>query len=599
VPTLHQRILSQAKKTPESVKDLRLRFIRSSSMALPPRVMLELEDVFSVPVIESYGMTEASHQMSSNQLPPGRRKPGTIGFPAGPDIVILDEEGNKLLGEQVGEISIRGLNVTKGYMNNPDASQRAFTDGWFRTGDEGFFDQEGFLVIKGRLKEIINRGGEKISPREIDEVILDHPKVREVVTFSIPHKTLGEEIGVAIVLDGQDLTAREVQEHVAKRLATFKVPRHVSFMDEIPKGPTGKIQRIGLYERLGIEIDSSEDMEREYVQPETDTEKYLISLWQRTLSVDKIGVNDNYFQLGGDSLMAAEILSDICERKQIEEIPLVIFIYAPTVGKMAKILDDGKFELPPSSLIALQPKGSRPPIYCVHACEGDILFLNPLSVELGPDQPFYGIRSQGLDGKHSPITTVDEMAIHYLNEIRAFQPYGPYLLAGAGVGGIIALQMATVLRSKKIDVDKVFLFDMPKLYKNKKTTPSGTLIDHLLKRLSKGEIGPIFLWIKNRLRRFYHDQAERFVPRIRVLNVIGRAVWVHEPQPYEGEVILFISESHENPKYDLKSRISYWGNILKGKFDVHVIPGKHLDILKTPSVKILADILGKTLDDGT
>jgi acyl-CoA synthetase (AMP-forming)/AMP-acid ligase II len=169
---------------------------------MPPQVISELEAAFSAPLIESYGMTEAAHQMSSNPLPPGRRKPGSVGIAAGPEIAIIDEVATPQPPNTVGEIAIRGANVTKGYENNPKANAEAFTNGWFRTGDQGTMDSDGYLTITGRLKEIINRGGEKVSPREVDEILMDHAAVAQVVTFAMPHAKLGEEVAAAVVLQG-------------------------------------------------------------------------------------------------------------------------------------------------------------------------------------------------------------------------------------------------------------------------------------------------------------------------------------------------------------------------------------------------------------
>jgi acyl-CoA synthetase (AMP-forming)/AMP-acid ligase II len=253
VPTMHQAILNRLGRAPEAAKAAGLRFIRSSSASLAPQILWELEELFGCPVIESYGMTEASHQMASNPLPPAKRKPGSVGPAAGPEVQIMGETGDLLGAGEVGEIVIRGPNVMAAYENNPDANAKAFTDGWFRTGDQGVMDADGYLRITGRLKEIINRGGEKISPREVDEVLLDHPSVAQAVTFAIPHEKLGEEVGAAIVLaDGAKPDERAIRDFVATRLADFKVPRKIVFLDEIPKGPTGKLTRIGLAEKLGL-----------------------------------------------------------------------------------------------------------------------------------------------------------------------------------------------------------------------------------------------------------------------------------------------------------------------------------------------------------
>ncbi len=253
VPTMHQAILARASRNSAVIEKSALRFIRSSSSSLPPQVMRALEETFDAPVIEAYAMTEAAHQMTSNPLPPAERKPGSVGIAAGPEVSVMDEAGTLLPSGAVGEVVIRGENVTLGYENNPQANQENFTHGWFRTGDQGVMDEAGYLTITGRLKEIINRGGEKISPREVDDVLMDHPAVAQVVTFAMPHEKLGDEVAVAIVLaDGQHASEKDIRRFAAERLAQFKVPRKVLFIDEIPKGATGKLQRIGLAEKLGL-----------------------------------------------------------------------------------------------------------------------------------------------------------------------------------------------------------------------------------------------------------------------------------------------------------------------------------------------------------
>jgi acyl-CoA synthetase (AMP-forming)/AMP-acid ligase II len=250
---MHQAILARAERNRAIIQRQRLRLIRSSSASLPPPVMAQLETTFGCPVIESYGMTEASHQMTSNPLPPRARKPGTVGIPAGPEVAVLGADGQVLAPGMAGEVAIRGPNVTAGYVNNPGANAAAFTNGWFCTGDQGVFDADGYLTITGRLKELINRGGEKISAREVDDVLLDHPAVAQAVTFALPHEKLGEEVAAAIVLrDGVTVSERELRDFVAGRLAEFKVPRRIVFLEEIPKGPTGKLQRIGLAAKLGL-----------------------------------------------------------------------------------------------------------------------------------------------------------------------------------------------------------------------------------------------------------------------------------------------------------------------------------------------------------
>jgi acyl-CoA synthetase (AMP-forming)/AMP-acid ligase II len=248
VPTMHQMVLARAPRP----RPTSLRFVRSSSASLPGPVLTSLSELFGVPVIEAYGMTEASHQMTVNPLPPGVAKPGSVGLPAGIAVAILGAANTLLPAGERGEVAIRGETVVDGYESNPPANAAAFTDGWFRTGDEGMLDDDGYLFLTGRLKEQINRGGEKISPLEVDDVLLGHPAVAEAVTFAIPHDKLGEDVGAAVVLADTGITEEELRAHVAQHLAAFKVPARILFLEEIPKGATGKIQRIGLAARLDL-----------------------------------------------------------------------------------------------------------------------------------------------------------------------------------------------------------------------------------------------------------------------------------------------------------------------------------------------------------
>jgi len=252
VPTMHQAILTRAARHKEIIARHPLRFVRSSSSSLPPTVIAELEAVFHCPVIEAYGMTEATHQMAANPLN-GVRKPGSVGLAAGPEIAIMDEAGRLLGRGETGEVVIRGESVTAAYENNPKANAEAFVNGWFRTGDQGVLDADGYLSLTGRLKEIINRGGEKISPREVDEALMNHPAVLQAVTFALPHPMLGEDVGAAVVLrEGLTATEKELGAFLSERLAAYKTPRKILFLAEIPKGATGKLQRIGLAEKLGL-----------------------------------------------------------------------------------------------------------------------------------------------------------------------------------------------------------------------------------------------------------------------------------------------------------------------------------------------------------
>ncbi|MDJ0994597.1 MAG: acyl--CoA ligase [Dinoroseobacter sp.] len=258
VPTMHQAILSRAGRNAEIIEAVKLRFLRSSSASLPAPVMAELEKTFNAPVIEGYGMTEAAHQMCSNPLGMGTQKPGAVGVAAGPEVRIADESDDVLIDDAaIGEVVISGPNVTPGYEGNPEANEKNFFEAggkrWFRTGDQGTFDSDRYLHLTGRLKEIINRGGEKVSPLEVDAILLEHDEIAQVVTFALPHPKLGEEVAAAVVVtEGSALDERTIRDFAASRLADFKTPRKVVIVEELPKGATGKIQRIGMAEKLGL-----------------------------------------------------------------------------------------------------------------------------------------------------------------------------------------------------------------------------------------------------------------------------------------------------------------------------------------------------------
>ena len=253
VPTMHQTILLRARRNSEIAKELKLRLIRSSSASLPPAVFKDLNDVFNCPVIEAYGMTEATHQMTSNPLPPKQQKAGFVGLPAGPEVCIMNENGDVLKQGEEGEVCIKGENVTLGYDNNEEANKTSFTNGWFRTGDQGYFDKEGYLKISGRLKEIINKGGEKISPLEVDNVLMDHPFIDQAVCFGYDDKLLGENIASAIIIkSGETCSENDVLEYAQEKLAKFKIPKKIFFVEEIPKGATGKLQRNVLAKKFGL-----------------------------------------------------------------------------------------------------------------------------------------------------------------------------------------------------------------------------------------------------------------------------------------------------------------------------------------------------------
>ena len=329
VPTIHQAVVANAALYREQAPTHRFRFVRSSSAPLPPKVFERLHELTGAAVIEAYGMTEASHQMASNPLPPAARKPGSVGIPAGADVAIMDAAGQLLPRGRTGEIVIRGPGVTAGYENNPQANAESFTDGWFRTGDQGSFDADGYLIISGRLKEIVNRGGDKISPREIDEALLEHPDIAQAVAFAVPHATLGEDLAAAVVLrHGAVADEEELRSFLFERIAEFKVPSAIVFVDAIPKGATGKVQRTSLHAKLGHLLASA------FVSPRTELERSLEAIFGEVLGCGTVGVHDNFFVLGGDSLKGTQVIARINARHLVA-LPIPVLFRHPTIAALA------------------------------------------------------------------------------------------------------------------------------------------------------------------------------------------------------------------------------------------------------------------------
>ena len=349
VPTIHQSVLAVAADQQAVLQQHPLRFLRTSSAAMPSSVMEQLEQVFQAPVIEAYGMTEASHQMTSNPHLSAPRKPRSVGIASQTAVAIADISTNQLLPQgAVGEVVICGESVTHGYANNPEANAKAFFDGWFRTGDQGYLDADGYLFLQGRLKEIVNRGGEKIAPLEVDEALMAFPEVHQAVAFAVPHPTLGEDLAAAVVLKpGANVTPEMLREYLFSHVADFKVPSQILLVDAIPKGATGKLQRLGLAKPLAAKLQSG------YVAPRNTTEQAIADIVAEVLRRERVGIEENFFTIGGDSLKGTQVASRLANRFGVN-LPNVVVFRRPTVAQLAieitelteqSHLDDGMQDL--------------------------------------------------------------------------------------------------------------------------------------------------------------------------------------------------------------------------------------------------------------
>jgi acyl-CoA synthetase (AMP-forming)/AMP-acid ligase II/thioesterase domain-containing protein len=610
VPTIHRSIATLAAQSGQNLTHTGLRLIRSSSSALAPQLLAELERIFKVPVLEAYGMTEASHQMCCNPLPPQVHKPGSVGMAAGPEVAIMDEAGRLLNANVPGEIVIRGPNVTAGYEGQPSANETAFTNGWFRTGDQGYRDEDGYVYVTGRLKELINRGGEKIIPREVDEVLLSHPSVGQAVTFAVPHARLGEDIAAAVTLrNGSRPSPRELREFTREKLAGHKVPSQIVIVDEIPKGPTGKLQRIGLYKKL------SHLLQPTYVAPVGEVEETLAWIWCELLGLERIGVHENFFYLGGDSLLAGRMFAEI-EKRMGRKLPLITLCKEPTIADLARVLAESGSTPSRAQVVEIQPQGSRPPLVFLPSLVGDIWYPQPVARYLSVNQPVFGI--QPSHEENQPYAPLETIAARYIDLLTEFQKEGPYYLAGYSFAGLLAYEMARQLVARGSRVALVGLID---------TAPRPTgrqrLNLHAFLRNS-------LWWVKDdllqtppreivaRLRR--HARAVRKnglsffgpIPSAQVeletlfpvhhlptsyreaMEANLRASREYVCQSYPGRVTLF--RARTRPLFRPLNTDLGWGKLAQQGVDVHLIPGHHGNIMKEPYARRLAVHMQEALD---
>ena len=454
VPTMHQAIIARAGAHADVIREAPLRFIRSSSAALPATVLASLEAAFDAPVVEAYGMTEAAHQMASNPLPPRQRKPGSVGLAAGPEVAVMSSDGTRLGAGEVGEVVIRGPNVTAGYADNPAANADAFVNGWFRTGDQGVLDEDGYLRLTGRLKELINRGGEKISPREVDEALLAHPAIGQAVSFAIPHAQLGEEVGAAVeVRAGIAITPAELRAFAGDRLAAFKVPRTIIIVDAIPKGPTGKLQRIGLAARLGIAPMDDRASVVEHVAPRTELESRIAAIWSELFRGSTIGVRTRFEALGGDSLLAVRMLAAVSDEIGLD-VPYLVFAEDGTIESLARALETAR-QAPAASLVSMRPTGGSRPLYCVPGHDGALHGIDRLARGLPAGQPVWAFDLRRVDRTQS----VEALAGRCLDDLIAHDRSGVYQVAGICFGGVVAVEMTRQAIERGLSIDRLVLVD--------------------------------------------------------------------------------------------------------------------------------------------
>ena len=447
-PALHQGILREIKKArPEELKDHTLRFIRSTSASLPAIIHQELESVLGVPVIESYGMSEAG--LLTVNLPPKR---GSVGISVVDSLAVIDENGNRQKPREKGEIVIQGESVFSGYENAPAETRTAFIDSWFKTGDIGYLDDEGYLYLTGRKSELINKGGEKISPAEIDNALMTHPSVKSAMTFRVNDAGLDEDIAAMVVLENPDTSEEELRTYLIDRLIQFKVPKRIYFVDEIPRGSTGKpLRYVGTerYTQGTFEHTRTQGRTDDTVSPAlTGYQEKLLQIWKDVLDITPLSSDDDFFRCGGNSLAAIELLIKIQRAFNLTIPPDTIYQY-PTIRQQAVVIaqKNGSQHFHPL-IVPIRTVGTLPPLFCFHSIGGWIGPYQNIFRFFNQDRPVFGIRAKGLEPGEKPWLTIEEAARDYADAIKTVQKEGPYYLLGYSAGALYAFELACQLQSR-------------------------------------------------------------------------------------------------------------------------------------------------------
>jgi acyl-CoA synthetase (AMP-forming)/AMP-acid ligase II/thioesterase domain-containing protein len=598
-PPLNRAILALARQHPEIFRDAPLRFIRSATAPSEPQLLSLLEEATGVPVLNGYGLTETGG-VARNTL--DHRKPGSVGRSSGLDLAIADPSGNILPAESDGEIVVRGPSVTSGYLDYQEANQSAFRDGWFRTGDLGRMDREGFLFITGRLKEMINRGGRKIAPQEVEAALMSHPAVAEAAACAIPHATLGEDVFAAVVLrPGTSASEPDLRQFAASQLAPFKVPRRIVLIECIPRTSTGKPKRSVLAEQLRSPLHRASAAH--LLEP---LESVLIDIWRRLLGVEQIDIFDDFFDLGGDSLAAAVMLTEAQRalRTSTELLARVDFFDNPTIESLAQIVSEcNPQEQPdaaPNRILALRNTGSRTPFFCFPASAQDPYYLRHLSKSLDTDQPFFVVCHADPVRGHR-LLSVEELASSSVEAIRRHCPEGPYILGGHCYGGVIAYEAALQLMSQGQQIECLVLFDAatpgyPKVYKQWRRY--AIKARQLARALRPGEIAAT----ATAMRQHLYALARIFARRrkgsaTRVLTAIGSdvlvagqeekslngmAMWEYTPREFPAPIIHFIAADQPVSTEVLSDPRLGWNDFARAGLSVCHVSGDHNTLLLAP-----------------
>jgi oxalate---CoA ligase len=583
VPTILQEILAHALRYEGVVKRASIRFLATSGAPLPPTIAEQVESLFRAPLMQVYGLSEAQNIAMDRFCV--ERRPGSCGRPRCNEVITVNANGTRVTAGEAGEIIVRGPAVIDAYFRDPELSQAALRDGWFHTRDIAYFDSDGYLFLTGRASDFINRAGEKISPLEVDRVLITHPAVAEAVTFSMPHEKFGEEIAAAVVLRPRSLvTEGQLQHFAAERLAVHKLPRRIFFLDQLPLGPTGKIKRSAVWEHICQLKRAPSEQAGGQVEPRDERERCIAALFARILGKDRIGIHDNFFDVGGDSIAATQCALLVEKELGLPSLSPAVFLWAPTVAQLAELLSDPMQLTRTTRVLPFQPEGDGIPLFLIHpGHEGP-----RIARHLGTGHPLFGVPIPPPMSAPQP-RSITEMAIECTRVIQRFRPHGPYALAGWCAAGIVALEMAHQLERQGSDVAFVAMLDAQNFFLPPLSPPHRAWVrfwQGLRRYLYATRRYPRTSWA-----RIQNARAARAAPQIPETT---QALTRHRPHPFGGRMVhIWASECPRGGYFDPGFG---WNHLAPNGFVFHRVLGNHLTMIQEPIVAGVARIFASELD---
>ncbi|QLE43120.1 amino acid adenylation domain-containing protein [Nostoc sp. C052] len=625
VPSMLQIFLET--KGLEGCKSLKRVFC--SGEALPVDLQERFFEPMGCELHNLYGPTEAAIDVTFWQC---QRESNLKSVPIGRAIAntqlyILDSHLQPVPLGAIGELYIGGIGVAKGYLNRPDLTAERFIshpfnegEKLYKTGDLARYLHDGNIEYIGRIDHQVKIRGFRIELGEIEALLAQHPTIQQTVVIArVDHLENQRLVAYIVPHPEQTPNIDELRHFLKQQLPEYMVPSAFVLLDTLPLTPNGKIDRRALPAPDSTRLDS----ENTYVAPRDELELQLTKIWEQILGVQPIGVRDNFFELGGHSILAVKLFWQI-EKTFSKNLPLAILFQSSTVEALAKIISQeeeiavtnkalvntlDKSKSSWSSLVEIQPNGSQPPFYCIHGLGGEVLCFRELALHLGSEQPFYGLQPQGLDGKQPFHTRVEDMATHYIQEIKTLQPNGPYFLGGYSFGGVVAFEMARQLQEQGEQVGILVLFDSCRLGYSWRAPFLKRVFLHLTNIVKQG---PIYLWQKivrwsywrkQHLQNTYNRYLEGVLSlpetdkHLKSIDANIQAGNEYTFLPYVGQAILLRTEDQNRDEaigtqYDPQFG---WGELVAGGLDIHYVPGSHLDLLNEPNVQVLAEILKNCL----